>query len=80
MKYGATSFVKNEGMTSARRTVDLGTSGPTRSRAAERMMTYDTLFMRPARLLAMLGRVESLRYRKARMQPARLNLPQQRQL
>lgn len=39
IKYGATSFVRKEGMTSARRTTPLGMLGPTRSRAAERMMT-----------------------------------------
>ncbi|KAH8627844.1 hypothetical protein IG631_17612 [Alternaria alternata] len=39
MKYGAHSFVRNEGITSARSTAPLGTFGPTRSRAAERMIT-----------------------------------------
>jgi len=39
MKYGAMSFVKNDGRTSARRTTDLGMLGPTRSRAAERIIT-----------------------------------------
>ena len=39
MKYGATSFVRKEGKTSARRTRPLGTEGPTRSLAAERMIT-----------------------------------------
>lgn len=39
MKYGATSFVRKEGRTSARRTTPLGTEGPTRSTAAERMIT-----------------------------------------
>jgi hypothetical protein len=39
MKYGAVSFTHAPGTTSARRTTDLGTEGPTRSRAAERIMT-----------------------------------------
>lgn len=39
MKYGAKSLVKNEGRTSARRTNALGTLGPTRSRAADRIIT-----------------------------------------
>lgn len=47
IKYGATSFVKKDGRTSARRTSDFGTLGPTKSRAAERMITYKTLFMSP---------------------------------
>lgn len=47
MKYGDTSFVRKDGRTSASRTTPLGTAGPTRSRAAERMITYDTLFIRP---------------------------------
>lgn len=33
------SFARKDGRTSARRTTDLGTDGPTRSRAAERMIT-----------------------------------------
>lgn len=41
--------MKNEGMTSQRRTTPLGTVGPTRSRAAERMITYRTLLMRPSK-------------------------------
>lgn len=51
MKYGAISFVKKDGRTSARRTTAFGTSGPTRSRAAERMITYKTLLIRPRRWL-----------------------------
>lgn len=47
MKYGAISFVIKDGRTSARRTTALGTFGPTRSRAAERIITYSTLFIRP---------------------------------
>ena len=47
MKYGATNFVKNDGRTSASRTTALGTLGPTRSRAAESIITYKTLFIRP---------------------------------
>lgn len=47
MKYGAQSLVRKEGMTSASRTTPLGTLGPTRSRAAERIMTYRTLLIRP---------------------------------
>lgn len=47
MKYGAMSFVKKDGRTSARRTTDLGTFGPTRSRAAESIITYRTLFISP---------------------------------
>lgn len=47
MKYGAMSFVANEGITSARRTTPLGTLGPTRSRAADRITTYRTLLIRP---------------------------------
>jgi len=39
MKYGAISFVKKDGRTSARRTTDLGILGPTRSRAADRIIT-----------------------------------------
>ena len=39
MKYGAQSLTMKEGMTSARRTTPFGTSGPTRSRAAERITT-----------------------------------------
>jgi hypothetical protein len=39
MKYGATSFVRKDGTTSASRTTPFGTVGPTRSRAAERMIT-----------------------------------------
>lgn len=52
IKYGAHSFVRKDGMTSQRRTTPLGTEGPTRSRAAERMITYRTLLMRPAAVLA----------------------------
>src|SRR4051812_10225416 len=58
MKYGATSFVKKEGRTSARRTTALGTFGPTRSRAAESIITYSTLFMRPRKLLVRGAKVE----------------------
>lgn len=47
MKYGATSLVPNDGITSARSTTPLGTSGPTRSKAADRMITYRTLLIRP---------------------------------
>ena len=47
MKYGAISFVKNEGRTSARRTTAFGTSEPTRSTAADRIITYRTLLIRP---------------------------------
>lgn len=39
MKYGAMSFVRKDGRTSARRTTPLGTVGPTKSSAAERMIT-----------------------------------------
>lgn len=39
MKYGAHNFTRKEGIMSARRTTPLGTVGPTRSRAAERIMT-----------------------------------------
>ena len=47
IKYGAINFVKKDGMTSARRTTPLGTSGPTKSRAAERRITYRTLLIKP---------------------------------
>ena len=68
MKYGANSFVKKDGMTSNRRTMALGSVGPTRSSAADSMITYSTdqtvsersqaqryarpLFMRPTFLSA----------------------------
>ena len=39
IKYGATSLVPNDGRTSASSTTPLGNVGPTRSRAAVRMMT-----------------------------------------
>jgi hypothetical protein len=38
-KYGAISLVKKEGTTSKRRTTPLGILGPTRSKAAERIIT-----------------------------------------
>jgi len=47
MKYGAINFVKKDGSTSARSTTALGTSEPTRSTAADRIITYRTLFIRP---------------------------------
>jgi hypothetical protein len=39
MKYGTTTLVARPGMMLARRTVPLGIEGPTRSRAAVRMIT-----------------------------------------
>jgi hypothetical protein len=39
MMYGAHNLVAKEGITSARRTTPFGTLGPTRSRAAESIMT-----------------------------------------
>ncbi len=47
MKYGAHSLTRKDGTTSARRATPLGTLGPTRSRAAERMITYNTLLINP---------------------------------
>lgn len=37
--YGRRSLARKEGMTSQRRTTPLGTEGPTKSRAAERIIT-----------------------------------------
>ena len=39
MKYGAINLVEKAGIMSARSTTPVGTSGPTRSRAADRIIT-----------------------------------------
>jgi hypothetical protein len=47
MTYGVMIFEPSAGVTLTRSTVALGTAGPTRSKAALRMMTQKTLFVRP---------------------------------
>ena len=47
MKNGATSLKVNEGMISANSTTPFGVAEPTRSTAAERIMTYKMLLSNP---------------------------------
>lgn len=47
MKNGASSLIVNEGRTSDNKTIAFGVDGPTKSIAADKIITYKILFSNP---------------------------------